>query len=435
MSKARLINVGPPVPPLAPRLPRERGEGGIEALSSYITGHAVERSCAPFALFSNVFIPAEERLHERWARVRFGESHLINGYTDIATTVVSAVESCARMPRARAMTLLGLERLCDLKAKHLVHKTRPWCPDCYLEARAQGIEAWDPLYSYLRTTEVCVWHKTVLLLCCKQCGRGQRYLPKFPFLDRCEHCGTDLAMQRQPAAPEDQPLEDERLWAARAATDLIVALRRDQDLAVRHFVANLSMLADHYFDGLASPLANRLGLASASLQNWLRRGNAPTWASLLDLGYRLDIPPAQLGSAEPALTDPQYWRRRPPLCLDRRHIRASEDLLNRAQSELKEEPRLLESRNGFTLEGLGRLAKRLQTDTSMLKRHFPTECKTYIATRRELLLALNERADQARMARLKAAVQAVTAMGLPLTIRNLKQTGLLKVSDILSVAG
>ncbi len=109
--------------------------------------------------------------------------------------------------------------------------------------------------------------------------------------------------------------------------------------------------------------------------------------------------------------------------------------MNRAQSELKEEPRLLESRNGFTLEGLGRLAKRLQTDTSMLKRHFPTECKTYIATRRELLLALNERADQARMARLKAAVQAVTAMGLPLTIRNLKQTGLLKVSDILSVAG
>jgi len=94
-----------------------------------------------------------------------------------------------------------------------------------------------------------------------------------------------------------------------------------------------------------------------------------------------------------------------------------------------DEPRRLESRNGFTLEGLGRLARRLQTDTSTLKRRFPVECKEYVAKRKEIRLALNMRTDQARMARLKAAAQAVMAQALPLTIRNLKQTGLLKVSD------
>ena len=68
----------------------------------------------------------------------------------------------------------------------------------------------------------------------------------------------------------------------------------------------------------------------------------------------------------------------------------------------------------------------------MLKRHFPDECKEYIAKRKEIRHALNLRADEARKARIKAAGKAVIAQGLPLTIRNLKQTGLLKVSDFVS---
>ncbi|MFG6432843.1 hypothetical protein [Roseateles sp. LYH14W] len=58
-----------------------------------------------------------------------------------------------------------------------------------------------------------------------------------------------------------------------------------------------------------------------------------------------------------------------------------------------------------------------------------------MAKRKEIRLALNVRADQARMARLKAAAQAVMEQALPLTIRNLKRTGILKVSDFVSPAG
>jgi len=232
--------------------------------------------------------------------------------------------------------------------------------------------------------------------------------------------------------PKDSLLEKERMWAASAGVDLIEALNRGQDLNVGHFVRNLRLLAGQHCCGSVSRLANRIGLAVGSLQNWVARGESPSWSTLVDLGYRLDIPPTQLGSAVLPLTDPGHWRRQPPPNFDRPHARPSADLLERLKIELREGPRLIPGNRSFIVEGLGRVAKRFQTNTSMLKRHFPVEREGYIAERRQIQLKLNAQGSEARLARLKAAAQAVSAQGLPLTIRNLKQTGLLKVSDYVS---
>lgn len=428
MTRARLISRYP-VPLLRGRPPRERGVGGIEALSSYISNQALDCHCAPYTLFSSVLLPADEGLNSRWKRVRFGESHLINGYTDIARVVAAAVDASAQINFARQMTFLGLERLCDPIGKHFMHPFRPWCADCYLEARSHDVPAWDPLYSYVRTSKVCIWHELPYMFACRKCSRGQRYVPKFPFLDLCEHCGADLASQMPDEQLDDRLLE-EHLWFSHAARDIISHMRNGHDLTAENFAHNIRALMDMHFNGKERPFAVRLGIAGSGPKNWTKRGSAPTWTSLVDLAHRLDIPPSRLGSAQAALTDPQHWRHGAATVLDQPHLRPPIDLLRRIKAELLKEPIFCESGHKFTVEGINGLAKRLNVGVALLKRHFPEECKLSIAKRKKLRTLLGMANLEERDQRLHAAAAAVTAQGLPLTERNLKRTGLLRVNDL-----
>jgi hypothetical protein len=427
VTRARVF--GRPVPLLRDRPPRRRGVGGVEALSSYISAQALDCHCAPFTLFSEVLIPAKKDLRTRWQRVRFGESHLINGYTDIASAVAASVDTCAGINFAREMTFLGLKDLCDPIGKHFMHLTRPWCGACYLEARSHGIPAWDPLYSYVRTSKVCVWHKAPFLFMCAKCNRGQRFLPKFPFLDHCEHCGADLAIQAAQDHPDGQSL-DEHLWFAQAALDTIWHMSRGEALTAEHFGNNVLALMNRHFKGKERPFAVRLGIAGSGPKNWTKRGSAPTWASLVDLAHRLEIPPAQLGSAEATLTDPQYWRHRPAAALDQPHLRPAKALLRQVRAELRKEPVIIQNGRLFTVESLNALARRLNIKVALVKRHFPEETQKSIADRRHLRTLLRMEGIRERDERLHAAAAAVKQHGLPLTERNLKRTGLLKVSDL-----
>jgi hypothetical protein len=435
MTRARLINFGSPVRPLGPRQPRQRGAGGIEALSSYVAAQALDHSCSPYTLLSSVLIPSEERLNTRWRRVRWGESQLLNSYGDVATAIASAVEVCAGVPRAHRMTLCGLESVCDPRAKHLLHPTRPWCSDCYLEARDRAVPAWDALYTYLRTTKVCAWHGRDLAFCCSKCGLGQRYLPKFPLLDYCEHCGADLATQRSEQAGDVSQSLDAKRWIARAALDMIDCLARNTGLTSENFVRNVQGLMEQHFHGQERPFALRLGLAGSSPKNWLKRGSSPTWSSLVDMAFRLDIPPAQLCSVEPALTDPQYWRHLPPASLDKPHVRPTVEALDRVRTELRRRLGLAYVEDAAQLEGLPRLAKRLQVSLGVLKRNFPDECAQLVAQRAATLQANRALNRGARAQRVSDAVAAVEDQGLPLTSRNLKGTGRLRVSDMVTTTG
>ncbi len=227
-------------------------------------------------------------------------------------------------------------------------------------------------------------------------------------------------------------LDDAKLWIARAAADMVDNISRGQSISADNFVRNVQCPMDKHFGGKEQPFATRLGLAGSSPKNWLKRRSAPTWSSLVDLGHRLDIPPAQLCSREPALTDPQYWRQLPAASLDKPHVRPSADVLAQVGSELAKRLRPDCSTGALPLEGLPRLAKRLRVSLGVLKRNFPDECAQLIAQRVESLRVRREAADHERAQRMSDAVAAVTALGIPPTVRNLKQTGHLKVSDVTS---
>jgi hypothetical protein len=331
------------------------------------------------------------------------------------------------MNNAQEMTFLGLGQLCDPIAKHFMHLPRPWCPTCYLEARAQGIPAWDPLYTYVRTTKICIWHMTPLMLACANCGRGQRHVPKFPFLDHCEHCGADLAEQQPGDQPDRKSLE-ELMWHAQAAADVIEQLTNGAGLSPDHFRQNLQALIDQHFSGVQDAFYRRLGCVTVRL--WLRRYFTPTWASLLDVAYRLNIPPAQLASPQAPLTDPLYWRQLPKIYLDKPHHRPAKALLDRARSELLKDPLVTPIKDYFAIETVTAVARRLDMNAVMLRRHFPEEVKAYGAKRLRLRSVLKTSDLQDRVNRIRVAAAVLMEQGLPVTERNLKRTGLVKVSDM-----
>lgn len=431
MTKAFILPIDAPIRRLGNIPPIRRGPGGIEAQSSLITRLALHHECAPYTLFSTVIVPHKERLNRHWKRIRWGESHLVNGYGEVAGKISAILSDCTGRPDIAETTFAGLGDLCDPKGKHFLHQVRPWCSECYKEARQRNIAAWDALYTYPRTTKVCAWHEIPLSFACPQCLRAQRFVPKFPLLDFCEHCGADLTMVQVGAIPTEGQLR-EQLWIARSALDIIKVLGSDKKLAVSHFFDNIRLLMETHFGGQEQAFARRLGLAGSSPKNWLKRGSAPTWASLVDLGYRLDVPPSHLGSAELTLTDPEYWRVLPTQSLDRPHVRPSPSKLKEIHKALKLRLRIKQIDSAHSLEGVRQIAKRLGVLPSTIKRHFPREYAQVIEQRSSLFSTLRVHRNRQKESRITAAIMATKASRRAITTRNLKKTGMVKVSDVVT---
>jgi len=199
-------------------------------------------------------------------------------------------------------------------------------------------------------------------------------------------------------------------------------------VTVENFRLNITNLQEKHFDGKAHRFAKRLGLAGSSPKGWLKRGSSPTWASLVDLGFRLDIPPIRLGHPELELTDPSFWHHRPVATLDRPHVRPSQSKLIDIGATLL--GRLRASDPEVSLEGLPKLAKTLEISLGVLKRHFPTECQALIEKRKAIVKAKGDVRRVAQGRRIAAATAAVLSKELPVTTRNLRLTGLMTVADL-----
>lgn len=425
--RVQLFPADAQIPALAPLSPRSRGRGGVEALTSFIAGLALHHRCAPHGLVHYVLVPESERLSGRWSKVRSGEGHLVNAYGKVASLMAAAVSRTTGV-EAHKLTAVGLEAICDPKGKHFMHTERPWCPSCYLEARRAGSPVWDPLYTYARSSTVCVWHEKGLRFSCLHCKRGQRLIPRTPFLDLCEFCGADLAAQPHPSDGEQASTKD--LWFARAFMDLIEAMGRCEVLSAANFLRSVIAIRDTHFGGGTRTLSVGLRLAKSSAKNWIERGSRPTWMSLVDLGWRLDISPTQLVGSSLSLTEPSLWRIDDAQVLDREHRRRTVLELRRLGRMLRQIVRgeIDEIPSGV---GLRAIARRLGVTPGFLGRKFPQTAQAVINQRKEQQEALAARRDSEKIARIETVRAALAGQGLPDTTRNLRRIGGLSVSELI----
>jgi hypothetical protein len=219
---------------------------------------------------------------------------------------------------------------------------------------------------------------------------------------------------------------------ANAATDVVDALALPGKLNAENFVINVEAIKREHFAGEARAMAKALGLAGSSPKNWLVRRSRPTWASLVDLCYRLDVPPAQLASTETILTHPTFWRAVPAKALDKPHVHLSPKKLRRIEFSLLQLIARGEAADERGNQPLPRIAKTLDTSTSMLKRHFPKECAILVRLRRARQSESARLNEAKRAERIAGAVQMTISQKKPPTVRNLKRTGLVRASDVIT---
>lgn len=310
-----------------------------------------------------------------------------------------------------------------------MHRWRSWCPTCYLEDRSQGISAWDPLYTYARSTNVCVWHLRPLRTNCDACHKPQRPIPNIPYLDLCEYCRSDLAIQAHPEVPPNVNMKYE-LWAAASFMSVLDAMDQGVGLSAMSFVQNIVTIRDTHFFGKTRTMSCSLGLAKSSIKNWIERQSRPTWLSFVDLGWRLDMPPAQLSSANLSLTDPTYWRVRDPQVLDSPHRRRSDADLRELEHRLRE----MSTGNDLSFSvdgGLTAASRVLCVTPGYLKRQFPELANAIVTARDATLKSRSALLKQHRLSRIELARRTLATEGINPTSRNLRKTGLLSVSDLI----
>lgn len=430
MTRVKIVPVLSGIPALSSLKPRQRGPGSIEALSSHMIALAHHHSCSPYTLIHQVLIPPSQQLSPRWRRVRFNESQLVNGYLDVAHYLAEAVVNCTHRTDIKSMTLIGMHTFCDPVGKHVLRRVRPWCPECYREARARDIAPWDPLYTYLNTTTACFWHQAALRAECEKCGGAQRFVPKMPFLDLCERCGADLATQSNPPLKTGRASDDE-LWFSRAAMHLIETLQSGVPLSADNFAKNIQLLIARHFDGNRQQFAKKLGVAGSGPKNWIDRGSHPSWASIADLGFRMEIPPTQLATADLPMTDPVYWRYVGQLVLDAPHIRPASETLEAAREALTFAIQMARADPTSIPDSIEVITKKIGVRRYLLKRHFPDEFATLVDLRYSAVRSLTLKAATERHDRLANAVENLATIGKLPTSRRLKLEADIKISDVI----
>jgi len=430
MTTARLYPLGTTLKRFAGHIPKRSDAAGVESLTSFFCRLALDHYCAPHRLYGALIANDWSKRKIDFKKIRSAESQLINSLGEAARSSVEALQREANITNAAEMTFLSIAGLCDQKAKHFLHKGRHWCAQCYMESRNAGEPAWNPLYWAPTTTTICLAHKTLLQQFCPHCKLIQRHLPKFPFLDFCEYCGCDLASGNSPTCDSSQI--DQRMWLANGALDLIKN-QHNAILSRENFSLRLNEATLMCSNGVFEDFARKTGIITCSLRNWQLKHVAPTWSNFIDIAYRLNIPPIQLAGPSALIFDPANFNYRSNLRLDKQHRHLPKERieeLRKATLELLEAPIDVWV---FRKGNLSSIQKQFDISYWTFQRHLGDLADQISAKRVEASEYRKKLTVAGRRKRLRAARDKLAGMELEPSVRNLKKSGLVKVSDVISV--
>ncbi|WP_041389018.1 hypothetical protein [Polaromonas sp. JS666] len=212
---------------------------------------------------------------------------------------------------------------------------------------------------------------------------------------------------------------------------LIETLQSGVQLSAHNFAKNIQLLIDEHFGGNRQQFAKKLGVAGSGPKNWIDRGSHPSWASVADLGFRMEIPPAQLATADLPMTDPTYWRYANRLLLDAPHIRPAAETLDAAREALNSAIKMARANPTLLPESIEAVTKKAGVRRDLLKRHFPDEFATLAGLRSSAAKSLALRNAAERSERLASAMQDIATSGKMPTSHRLKLQSGIKISDLI----
>ena len=413
-------------PCLAPLAPFGEGRGDIESLYSYLSRLVKQHSLPVRRLWKVLGAATASDRHGNARGVSVADVYLVSGIGGYARYCSNAVSRLTREVDARVMTFLALGEVVDPRGHGVLSSHVKWCPECWSEDKEVGVEGYLRLAWQSALVKVCPTHLAPLEERCPKCRRLQPSSIGLPIRRACNHCNAPLDGSRTRGRRKRGEPERE-VWVARAVDSLIVAISR---LGGSPFSAHaargaLGSVCEQLTDGSMNKLEKLLGFENKILQKWASADRTPTFHTLIELCYRLDLPPDQFLLYTDNIANPIDHR-----CLSKPTFARKRSRGARSSAEVGEKLRELLDNPWAGEPLLKDIAHKLGVTTSYLRYHFPDQVREIGRRRSDYRNAAEESRSRDRLSRVEDALRSAGSRGLYPSDRHLRMVSDLSIADL-----
>jgi transcriptional regulator with XRE-family HTH domain len=275
------------------------GTALVESLSSYVTRLAEAHCVFSGRLLSKVIVPlvpGYSPLEQHGLFREAGEkSTLLNGTGLSAKYAVQALEKLTQRTDLVRLTLLPLAATFPAKARRLLRATKAWCPHCYQDWHARGLDVYDPLLWFFQDVAICSHHCCSLSTQCpyQNCAR---FLPAVAWRSRsgyCSYCQRWLGLPQECVkvmpCPEKRDRPDQQQVVQMVGDMLTILSARAVFPDQQRISKVLTGVASKVAEGNVTDLARALGIVQSKVQAWCHGDRRPEMTMLLRLCHDLGL--------------------------------------------------------------------------------------------------------------------------------------------------
>lgn len=263
-------------------------EGGgeySEGLLSWFIGVAHAHSLSPRVLMKHLMQQSDAH-RDVWNGTTFFEKDAVtvNGFGKYARMAVELLQPNTDVA-VEAMTMLHLKDLLPHNGEGALARNPKWCPFCMCEQVRSGQRPHYRLVWSFEHYRVCPQHKVRLSDRCPACGSLQSFVPIFPSLVHCGHCGHPLLA----SVPEGEANADSKpectefeLWCSQSLDDVLArrSLVEERGSLIT-FRTNIVEVVQKLSPGNKKLLCESVGLHAYALNGWLNKNERPSLSVLL----------------------------------------------------------------------------------------------------------------------------------------------------------
>src|SRR6266545_4936990 len=270
----------------------------VESLSGYLARLAEAHCVSPYMLDLREVAPLAGRRHDVCHHRGEGDTdnasvQLINGPGVVAEKTANALELLTQQTGLRHLTLWPWAAIFRRGGQALQRRTRAWCPQCLREWRECGQVWYEPLLWTIGAVMVCVKHQRALRQICSHCGRRNGLLNSRLRPGYCARCWQPLS-----EAPDDpgttaelSPAVDRwEFWVAGALGEVTADSSRRQHPPDKNEISRtIAACIARITDGNDTAFARQFHLTQSTARYWRIGQSVPTFATLLEICYCLNL--------------------------------------------------------------------------------------------------------------------------------------------------
>lgn len=402
---------------LFPLEPLNVGGDEVESLTSYLTRLGNEHWVSPQYLYTIIL------RHEFGIDVKIKVDCSLNTYSQTSRRFADALSRSSPLDfDFSSLTFANMRSAFPDKAFGMFTTRKAWCPHCYQDMHEAGVPLHDKLIWSLKPAARCLEHKIKLHSECSKCGKTQKMIVPVSVSGHCQSCGHPLRLPTEQVTRSDD-VSSESLWRLESCLELLRFAQRGGEFCLATLKQNIVQLRNSEFGGSQRRMARELNMPADTLRGLLVRGHRPSFPRLLQLCYRLGIPPVQLFSRNGQLDlanrveKPVRPYVRPPYL---------------KQQQIDQKRRLLRSmlasqdEFGSTTE----VAKQLGINRNTMSSRMPAEYEELLSRVRKRLSREKRERDALRIDKIRRFCREMIELGVYPSDRKVKAHAGVKASEI-----